>query len=298
MDVCLLLVLSGRGLCVGLITRQEESYRVWCVSLSVILKPRWGPELLGLSGHEKKKTLNAWQVALIVRQPLQVQTLCFKRTLRVWRMALLIKRPVNVHTFTYTKALTVWQTALLIKRPVNVHTFTYTKALTVWQTALLIKRPVNVHTFTYTKALTVWRMSLLIRRPIHIHPFTYPEKAPLHNSTHGCNREATRCTRMHTKKLPVVMPPPLLNSNRNCQTDRAFLFPTFYLNPVSMYGLRNKLTFLNHAATAAKHTYYSNDTGAFQKRFVLTAWAFRAFKMTRAARANANPAWPAADRYK
>jgi hypothetical protein len=24
-------VLSGRGLCVGLITRTEESYRVWCV---------------------------------------------------------------------------------------------------------------------------------------------------------------------------------------------------------------------------------------------------------------------------
>jgi hypothetical protein len=25
-------VLSGRGLCDGLVTRQEESYRVWCVS--------------------------------------------------------------------------------------------------------------------------------------------------------------------------------------------------------------------------------------------------------------------------
>jgi hypothetical protein len=32
MDVCLLCyVLSGTGLCVGLITRPEESYRVWCV---------------------------------------------------------------------------------------------------------------------------------------------------------------------------------------------------------------------------------------------------------------------------
>jgi len=31
-------VLSGRGLCDGLITRPEESYRVWC--LSAILKPR------------------------------------------------------------------------------------------------------------------------------------------------------------------------------------------------------------------------------------------------------------------
>jgi hypothetical protein len=32
-------VLSGRGLCFRLITRPEESYRVWCV-LSVIMKPR------------------------------------------------------------------------------------------------------------------------------------------------------------------------------------------------------------------------------------------------------------------
>ena len=32
MDVCReCCVLSGRGLCVGLITRPEESYRVWCV---------------------------------------------------------------------------------------------------------------------------------------------------------------------------------------------------------------------------------------------------------------------------
>ena len=31
MDGCLLCVLSGRGLCDGLITRPEESYRLWCV---------------------------------------------------------------------------------------------------------------------------------------------------------------------------------------------------------------------------------------------------------------------------
>ena len=31
MDVCLLCVLSGRGLCDALITRPEESYRLWCV---------------------------------------------------------------------------------------------------------------------------------------------------------------------------------------------------------------------------------------------------------------------------
>jgi hypothetical protein len=31
MDVSLLCVLSGRGLCDGLIIRPEESYRLWCV---------------------------------------------------------------------------------------------------------------------------------------------------------------------------------------------------------------------------------------------------------------------------
>jgi hypothetical protein len=29
---CACCVLSGRGLCDGLVTRPEESYRVWCVS--------------------------------------------------------------------------------------------------------------------------------------------------------------------------------------------------------------------------------------------------------------------------
>jgi hypothetical protein len=36
---CECCVLSGRGLCVGLVPRPEESYRVWCV-WSVIVKPR------------------------------------------------------------------------------------------------------------------------------------------------------------------------------------------------------------------------------------------------------------------
>jgi hypothetical protein len=36
---CECCVLSGRGLWDGLITRPEESYRLWCVS-SVIVKPR------------------------------------------------------------------------------------------------------------------------------------------------------------------------------------------------------------------------------------------------------------------
>jgi len=33
-------MLSGGCICVGLITRPEESYRVWCVKLSVIVNPR------------------------------------------------------------------------------------------------------------------------------------------------------------------------------------------------------------------------------------------------------------------
>jgi hypothetical protein len=37
MDVCHLLACLGRGLCDGLITRPEESYRVWSQ------KPRKGP---------------------------------------------------------------------------------------------------------------------------------------------------------------------------------------------------------------------------------------------------------------
>jgi len=36
---CECCVLSGRDLCVGLITRPDESYRMWCVYMSVIVKP-------------------------------------------------------------------------------------------------------------------------------------------------------------------------------------------------------------------------------------------------------------------
>jgi hypothetical protein len=57
---CECFVLSGRGLCDGLINRLEESYRVCacvCVSSSLISKPqqRGGSGPLGLSSHEKKK---------------------------------------------------------------------------------------------------------------------------------------------------------------------------------------------------------------------------------------------------
>ena len=37
MVICLLCVLSPRGLCDGLIIHAEESYRLWCVLVSVIM---------------------------------------------------------------------------------------------------------------------------------------------------------------------------------------------------------------------------------------------------------------------
>jgi hypothetical protein len=39
---CECCVLSGRGLCVGLVTRPEESYRVWCVWVWSWSLEKWG----------------------------------------------------------------------------------------------------------------------------------------------------------------------------------------------------------------------------------------------------------------
>ena len=59
-DVCCeCCVLSGRGLCDGLITRTEESYRLWCVVLCDLEKPSKNEEAMAgdwaASGIEKKK---------------------------------------------------------------------------------------------------------------------------------------------------------------------------------------------------------------------------------------------------
>jgi hypothetical protein len=53
-------VLSGRGLCVGLITRQEESYWVWCVSnvWSWSLDNEEALAHYGLSSHRKKQNMD------------------------------------------------------------------------------------------------------------------------------------------------------------------------------------------------------------------------------------------------
>jgi hypothetical protein len=54
---CECCVLSGRGLCDELVPRPEESYRLWCVSKCVVMKPRRNEEAqahIGLSSHRKK----------------------------------------------------------------------------------------------------------------------------------------------------------------------------------------------------------------------------------------------------
>ena len=63
---CECFVLSGRGLCDELITRPEESYRLWCVVVSDLEKkpqewgghdPRW------VAAPQKKNTTNFWFVS-------------------------------------------------------------------------------------------------------------------------------------------------------------------------------------------------------------------------------------------
>ena len=51
-------VLSGRGLCDGLITSPEESYRVWCVVVCDSLPPpQWGPSGGGETVAPKTKRM-------------------------------------------------------------------------------------------------------------------------------------------------------------------------------------------------------------------------------------------------
>ena len=60
---CECCVLSGRGLCDGLITRREESYQLWCVVVCDLEKPQeWGgySPRFGLQAPWKKKRKNYW----------------------------------------------------------------------------------------------------------------------------------------------------------------------------------------------------------------------------------------------
>jgi len=57
MFVCEYCVLSGRGLCDEMITRPEESYRMWCVVVCDLekLKNEEAMTLVGSQRHRKKK---------------------------------------------------------------------------------------------------------------------------------------------------------------------------------------------------------------------------------------------------
>ena len=64
---CECCVLPGRGFCDGLITRPEESYRLWCVVVCDLEKPQeWGGHCprLGCKRH-KKKIVGIWLNILI-----------------------------------------------------------------------------------------------------------------------------------------------------------------------------------------------------------------------------------------
>jgi len=53
-------VLSGRGFCDELITRPEESYRLWCVVVCDLEKSGWGgPDPLGAVAPKKKISENS-----------------------------------------------------------------------------------------------------------------------------------------------------------------------------------------------------------------------------------------------
>jgi hypothetical protein len=77
MDICLLCVLSGRGLCDELITRPEESYRLWRVVVCVCDQKRRGREahsprwaavsekiIITEMYHEVPVMLNSWRVII------------------------------------------------------------------------------------------------------------------------------------------------------------------------------------------------------------------------------------------
>ena len=62
-------MLSGRGLCDGLITRPEESYRLWCVGVCDLETSQRKPRPTGwLSSHEggrgdKSRALNGKKIS-------------------------------------------------------------------------------------------------------------------------------------------------------------------------------------------------------------------------------------------
>jgi len=69
-------VLSGRGLCDELITRPEESYRLWCVvvyDLETTKKNEEAMARVGLQRHKKKDTVaSVWIFIKIVEAQINI----------------------------------------------------------------------------------------------------------------------------------------------------------------------------------------------------------------------------------
>jgi hypothetical protein len=85
MDVCLLCcVLSGRGLCDKLITRPEESYRMWCVVVRDLETSRmrrpW--PALGRSATEKKKQTNKPSTLEILMSCYEIMSISLLRSVQ------------------------------------------------------------------------------------------------------------------------------------------------------------------------------------------------------------------------
>jgi hypothetical protein len=67
MDVCCeCCVLSGRGLCDELITRPEESYRLWCVVVCDLETSRTRRPWLALGRSATKKICDMWGITLVI----------------------------------------------------------------------------------------------------------------------------------------------------------------------------------------------------------------------------------------
>jgi len=90
---CVCCVLSGRGLCVGLITRPEESYRMWCVWVwSWILNNEEVLAHWGLLRHCKKKKIEG--------------AIFCKSLKRLYQPEILhgVKNPKDCHLFSFYRS--------------------------------------------------------------------------------------------------------------------------------------------------------------------------------------------------
>ena len=107
MDVCCeCCVLSGRGLCDGLITRPEESYRLWCVVVCD-LETSWMRRSWPTGGLlRQKQTKNYIDCIPVVRHPEDVRRT--GRNVLVKNSNMLLKVCIKVHLLVYQVSKRLW----------------------------------------------------------------------------------------------------------------------------------------------------------------------------------------------